>query len=284
MEMKHGPIYHFPLHGDSELPVNVSFIGINYCLPNYRNVRSRSRITVIAYVLAGQGNVTCHSDTFPAKRGDVFILPKGKYHEVAADPGRSDQWEYIWFNITGELTLTMLDKYKLLNSVVIPDAGGRVGELFQQAIGMAQTNEALDMHNDLPILYHRILIELSNVQSRRHAAYSNKVQEIKHYLDNRFQADFDSKQLSRHFGLTFKEINRIFKKEMGMPVYQYVLAKKIETAKLMLQDTQLHINEIALQLGFSDSQYFSNFFKKKTGVSPSQFRMDVNRPVPTHIS
>ncbi|MCC2686893.1 MAG: hypothetical protein K0R75_3792 [Paenibacillaceae bacterium] len=71
---------------------------------------------------------------------------------------------------------------------------------------------------------------------------------------------------------------------MSLPVYQYVLAKKIETAKLMLQDTQLHINEIAMQLGFSDSQYFSNFFKKKTGISPSQFRTDVNRPVPTHIS
>jgi AraC-like DNA-binding protein len=228
--------------------------------------------------------VTVNKETFSAKQGDVFILPRGNYHEVTADPGRSDQWEYIWFNITGELTLPMLDKYKLLNSVIVPDAGGRVGELFQEAIRLAQTEDALDMHNELPIIYHRILIELSNVQARRHVSYSNKVQEIKHFLDSRFQADFDSKQLSRHFGLTFKEINRIFKKEMGLPVYQYVLTKKIETAKLMLQDTQLHINEIAMQLGFSDSQYFSNFFKKKTGISPSRFRTDVNRPVPTHMS
>ncbi|MCC2686894.1 MAG: transcriptional regulator, AraC family [Paenibacillaceae bacterium] len=176
MEMKHGPIYHFPIHGDSELPVNVSFVGINYCLPDYRNVRPRSRISVIACVLAGQGNVTVNKDTFSAKQGDVFILPRGNYHEVTADPGRSDQWEYIWFNITGELTLPMLDKYKLLNSVIVPDAGGRVGELFQEAIRLAQTEDALDMHNELPIIYHRILIELSNVQARRHVSYSNKVQ------------------------------------------------------------------------------------------------------------
>lgn len=268
--MKHGPIYHFPLN-ENDLPINLSFIGVNYCHSNYRNVRKRSRITVIAFVLAGQGSVTFNSSTFHPKKGDVFILPEGHYHEVSADPKQTEQWEYIWFNITGALTMPLLDSYKLLDSVVICNTNEEAS--FQKAIQMAEMRTPQEMHNELPIIFHEIVMSLYNIKYGRNLPYSSRVQKIKNYLDNHIQEPFYSEDLSRHMGLSFKQINRLFKLELDTTVYNYILVKKIDSAKMMLGDTELNVSEIAYQLGYTDPQYFSNLFKKKVGLSPSSFRM-----------
>jgi AraC-like DNA-binding protein len=93
-------------------------------------------------------------------------------------------------------------------------------------------------------------------------------------LDNHIQEDFQSESLSKHFRLSFKQINRLFKQETGTTVYHYVLQQKIESAKMMLTQTELNVSEIAYKLGYSDPQYFSNLFKKKAGCPPSQYRSD----------
>ena len=49
-------------------------------------------------------------------------------------------------------------------------------------------------------------------------------------------------------------------------------SRRINTAKLLLRNSTLGIEEIAVQTGFPDHNYFSKYFKKKVGVSPSRFR------------
>lgn len=46
--------------------------------------------------------------------------------------------------------------------------------------------------------------------------------------------------------------------------------------KLFLQSTDMAINEIAERVGFSDPLYFSKVFKKVTGITPSQYRNQMN--------
>lgn len=270
MEMKHGPIYHFP-SADDDLPLTISFIGINYCHPNYLNIREQSRLTVLGCVLSGQGNVTLDKLTFHPKKGDVFILPAGRYHRVSADPESAEPWSYIWFNIVGDLAIHMLEAYKLLGIGWVHDAS--VERLFQRAIQLAQTEKAQEMLNTLPVLFHQIVIRLSNIKNKRNNAYTDVVTNIKNVLDNQIQLPFDSDQLCKQIGLCFRQINRLFKKEAGTTVYNYVLIRKIESAKMMLLDTELTVNEISYQLGYADPHYFSNLFKKKTGLSPNHFRL-----------
>ena len=65
---------------------------------------------------------------------------------------------------------------------------------------------------------------------------------------------------------------RYFKKNFGTTPYNYLLNRKIEIAKSLLSSSSWPIKNIAYALSFSDEQYFSCAFTKKTGISPKKYR------------
>jgi AraC family transcriptional regulator len=67
---------------------------------------------------------------------------------------------------------------------------------------------------------------------------------------------------------------RQFKAATGLPPYQYVIARRVERAKeLLQQDPDLSLAEVAADAGFSDQSQFSHHFKRVIGVTPGRFRM-----------
>ncbi len=71
--------------------------------------------------------------------------------------------------------------------------------------------------------------------------------------------------------LPAEELNAICKECMGTTAKQYLLDVQLTEAKRLLLYSDCNINEIAFQLGFEDSSYFSRIFKKKTSLTPSDF-------------
>ena len=65
---------------------------------------------------------------------------------------------------------------------------------------------------------------------------------------------------------------QLFQKRMGMSPRQFIQKKKSDTAAQLLTSTDLSIAEIADSLSFSNPFYFSSFFKKQTGMTPSVYR------------
>jgi AraC family transcriptional regulator len=67
-----------------------------------------------------------------------------------------------------------------------------------------------------------------------------------------------------------------FKRATGLPPHQYVIARRVERAKNLLQtDSACSLAEVATHAGFSDQSQFSHHFKRLLGVTPGQFRMRV---------
>lgn len=72
-------------------------------------------------------------------------------------------------------------------------------------------------------------------------------------------------------------LSRIFKKETGETVTDYIKRQKLETAKNMLLYSALRPAEIAQILAFPSQSYFNDVFKKYTGLTPSEFRRPSDR-------
>ena len=70
-----------------------------------------------------------------------------------------------------------------------------------------------------------------------------------------------------------------FNQEVGLAPGTYITSRKIELANEHLKNTELSITDIAMDLGFSTSQYFSTTFKRYTGVTPSRYRETGNQKV-----
>jgi AraC family transcriptional regulator len=65
---------------------------------------------------------------------------------------------------------------------------------------------------------------------------------------------------------------RQFKAATGLPPHQYVIARRVERAKQLLQSAELSLVEVALHSGFCDQSQFCRHFKRTVGVTPRRFR------------
>ena len=71
---------------------------------------------------------------------------------------------------------------------------------------------------------------------------------------------------------------RIFKQATGLTFVAYVSRLRVEKAKLLLQDKNLRISEIAYEVGFQSLTHFNRIFRKLVGSSPTEYRSWVSGP------
>lgn len=81
--------------------------------------------------------------------------------------------------------------------------------------------------------------------------------------------------IAQTVGLSPSHFSFVFKKELGRSVIDYVLERRIELAKQYLREGSYRNYELAEKVGFSHYSYFSNLFKKHTGMSPNEYKRAV---------
>jgi len=91
---------------------------------------------------------------------------------------------------------------------------------------------------------------------------------INHHLNRKLTVD----ELSAYIGLSNAYLSRLFLKETGCSISEYVHGAKISAAQNMLQYSQLSYSDIALSLGFSSQSAFITLFRKVTGFTPKKYR------------
>lgn len=128
--------------------------------------------------------------------------------------------------------------------------------------------------NDLYASLNQVISELSEStpSSSSSAECTDSIQMILDYIDQHFLEDLTVKDIASMFGFSEKYFSRYFKQKTKVSFTDYITNLKIERSKNMLLYSDAPIYEIAMDLNFSDSSYFSKVFKRKEGMLPSQYR------------
>lgn len=98
--------------------------------------------------------------------------------------------------------------------------------------------------------------------------------EVQRYIYNNLSKPLTLTDISEHVHLSATYACSLFKEKTGQTINQYILDARIHRAKLMLESTNMHINEIAEAIGFSSSSYFIKVFRKVTGITPQEYRKE----------
>ena len=109
-------------------------------------------------------------------------------------------------------------------------------------------------------------------QCRSNPERSTQTQKCCYYIQTHLNEKITMQALSSYVGYAETYLSRKFKQEMGITVTEYILRQKIELAKQLLRADDTPISDIAEQLSFSTQRYFSEQFRRVTGVTPGEFR------------
>jgi two-component system, response regulator YesN len=98
------------------------------------------------------------------------------------------------------------------------------------------------------------------------------VEEVKRYIEEHYCEPVTIKEIAGKVFLHPIYLGQLFKKQTGMYFNDYVHKTRIEEAKKRLKDSSNKIVDIALSVGYNDTDYFVQKFKKNVSCTPSQFR------------
>lgn len=113
------------------------------------------------------------------------------------------------------------------------------------------------------------------------AAYQNEadsshhdelVAQVQQWLQSNITSAVSVTNLARQFRLTPRTLNRRFKRATGMTPLSYLQSLRIAGAKDLLRHSNLTVGDIAWQLGIQDVSYFSQLFRRHSGMSPLRYR------------
>lgn len=93
------------------------------------------------------------------------------------------------------------------------------------------------------------------------------------HIERNIAESIPLKALAELAGLSLPRFKSSFRKLLGVPPREYILRKKVDSAKALLLEGRLSVTDIALQLQFSSSQYFATVFKRFAFATPTEFRL-----------
>lgn len=259
-------IYSFIQKSENRELIRFSMCGITFPDKSYRISRPSSHTSCIEYIEQGGGVVNIGNKSFYACEGDSYFLEEKNDQLYYSDKSRP--WKKYFINFSGKLAEELARAYGV--SGIAHFQGLDIKSELMRIIELGK-RDGEDHTRELILILNEIMYKMREHSSGKPGVRTIE-EEMKDFLDTKITSKFRIEDLCRHISRSESQTIRIFKKAYGVTPYTYVLAKRTDLAKKLLRDTNLSIKEIADKLCFADEYYFSNVFKKKTGLTPSAYR------------
>lgn len=118
----------------------------------------------------------------------------------------------------------------------------------------------------------KISISCRNIVAKRSEKSDSLLESAKEYMKKNYQKDIGLEDVSRTVNISPYYFSKIFKDGTGKNFIEYLTEIRIEKAKELLTETEYSMKEICMMVGYSEPNYFSRSFKKKVGVTPTEYK------------
>ena len=180
---------------------------------------------------------------------------------------------------------TALNSYLIKNYIVVDvimaaakyvrEWGGDIDKVIPELDSIESILASIKTVDNLKEQVCNILVSaLTFRDSQTQLKHAKLIQQAKNYIDEHYMdADLSLNDITTLINLSPSHFSAVFSRETNQTFMNYLTITRIQKAKELLRSTSLKSSDISYRVGYNDPHYFSFVFKKNTGFSPSQFRM-----------
>ncbi|MCR4896089.1 MAG: response regulator [Lachnospiraceae bacterium] len=118
----------------------------------------------------------------------------------------------------------------------------------------------------------KVRTSCENIVSKREESSSDTIRTAKDYIQQNFAKEVSLDEVSRVVNISPYYFSKLFKEAVGENFIDYLTGIRIEKAKELLTGSALSMKEICAACGYQDPNYFSRNFKKKVGLTPTEYK------------
>ena len=175
--------------------------------------------------------------------------------------------EKIFFICRGALVKSFLEIYDLEKSYFVKDAGALLKYFKNMLILAKQYGARKD--REAALVFHQFMQAAHSIVFKDdEEPLPPIVQELQKLLDAHLEKKINFELISKKIAYSQAYMVRLFKKHMGVTPHEYILKRRLESAKLLLKHSTLSIKEIAERLVFSDQYHFFQLLQKMSRDVP----------------
>lgn len=97
------------------------------------------------------------------------------------------------------------------------------------------------------------------------------------YITENYGKDIGLDDVAKEINMSYHYFSKFFKDSVGQSFVDYITKVRIDKSKEFLKDNEMSIKEICYKIGYNDPNYFSRIFKKITGITPSEYRINYKK-------
>lgn len=229
----------------------------------------------LLYIAEGRGTLTTASaGRYSISEGDIFLIFPGEWHTYSPNPETG--WKEYWIgfkgiNIDSRVSAGFFSKHSPIYRVGYNDT---LISLFKEAIQVAKKQEKHFQQLLAGIVNYMLGLAFSIDSNKKLKNSMNLelVNRARAFMQENIETNIEMPEIADHLIISYSSFRHIFKQYTEIAPSQYYLNLKIQRAKDMLKSSSASIKEISYILHFDTPEYFTKLFKKKTGLTPSQFR------------
>ncbi|WP_158781348.1 arabinose operon transcriptional regulator AraC [Pantoea sp. BAV 3049] len=231
---------------------------------------------IINLTTKGRGQVFSGEDAFDCEPGDLLLFRPKTPHYYGRSPG-SDSWHHRWIYFRPRAYwsdwLVWQDETRSVGRLRLPEP--LRGEFERLFANIEQTHtsgrrfaEELAMN-----LLERLLLRAVEEDPRSHQQIRDpRVIEACQFVTSNLAGELKIDEVANHVCLSPSRLAHLFREQMGVNLLRWREDQRVIRAKMLLQNTQEPIATVGRIVGYDDQLYFSRVFRKRVGVSPSDFR------------
>lgn len=265
---------------DKSKPLVITMCGTYklYTRPKLPTWRPRGRLDFqLIYIAAGKAHFHFDNndeETIVHAGHMVLYRPKEpqKYEYYA-----KDQTEVYWVHFTGNNVKNFLRRYGIADDTRIIYTGisieyknlfmSMIEELNLQRIDYEEM--LINYFTILLISLHRIALQKPR---KKNLQNMNDMEQAAQYFRMHYNKPISIEDYAVSHNMSISWFIQNFRQYANTTPAQYVQSLRLTNAKILLETTNYNITEIANLVGYENPLYFSRFFRKQCGMSPSQFR------------